>query len=74
MSFQTRKTSVHLRNTNEDILDGIQELSEATSTRSQSFPYPIFFFPRLNKYLHPHETTKLTQNDVVYMPDQHVAL
>ncbi len=28
MSFQTRKTSVHLRNTNEDIFDGIWELSD----------------------------------------------
>ncbi len=28
MSFQTRKTSVHLLNTNEDIFDGIWELSD----------------------------------------------
>uniref|UniRef100_A0A672NWG4 Calcium voltage-gated channel auxiliary subunit alpha2delta 4 n=1 Tax=Sinocyclocheilus grahami TaxID=75366 RepID=A0A672NWG4_SINGR len=28
MSFQTRKTSVHLRNTNSDIFDGISELSD----------------------------------------------
>jgi len=27
MSFHTRKTFVHLRNTNEDIFDEIQELS-----------------------------------------------
>ncbi len=32
------------------------------------------FFPRLKKYLRIHETTKPTQNDVVYMSDQHVAL
>ncbi len=28
MSFQTRKTFVHLRNTNEDIFDTFRELSE----------------------------------------------
>ncbi len=28
MSFQTRKTFVHLRNTNEDIFDEFQELSD----------------------------------------------
>ncbi len=48
--------------------------SKATSTWSQSFPYPIFFPPRLKKYLRTHETMKSTQNDVVYMPDQNVAL
>ncbi len=28
MSFQTRKTFIHLQKTNEDILDEIQELSD----------------------------------------------
>ncbi len=28
MSFQTRKTFVHLQNTNEDIFDEIKELSD----------------------------------------------
>ncbi len=28
MSFQTRKTFVHLQNTNEDIFDEIRELSD----------------------------------------------
>ncbi len=28
MLFQTRKTFIHLRNTNEDIFDEIQELSD----------------------------------------------
>ncbi len=30
MSFQTRKTSVHLQNTNQDIFDGIWQLSDPT--------------------------------------------
>jgi len=33
-------------------------VTKATSTRSQSFPYPIFFSPRLKKYLRTHETTE----------------
>jgi len=34
----------------------------------------LFFFPHLKKYLRTHETTETDWNDVVYMPDQYVAL
>lgn len=32
-------------------------VTQATSTGSQSFPYP-FFFPRLKKYLRTHKNTE----------------
>ncbi len=35
MSFQTHKTSIHLRNTNEDIFDEIRELSDPAQTAKQ---------------------------------------
>ncbi len=34
MSFQTRKTSVHLRNTNDDIFDAFWELSDPPIDRN----------------------------------------
>jgi len=39
MSFQTRKTFVHLQNTNEDICDEIGELSVPPKTATQ-LKYP----------------------------------
>ncbi len=35
MLFQTRKTFVHLRNTNEDVFDEIRELSDPPETATQ---------------------------------------
>ncbi len=42
--------------------------------KARAYPILSFFPPRLKKYLRTHETMKLTQNDVVYMPNQYVAL